>query len=109
MVLQRLWLLNRVDVSCGFGFVRFFLGTFIGIYIGIIMGWTLSDYAYKPILISQAHKIKYLDVENLRRIKSFRYLVIEGEAHKQDMRAFEKRSSLVAVLKQLGIYEKIVN
>jgi hypothetical protein len=37
-------------------------------------------------------------------MKSFRYLIIEGEAHKQDMRAFEKRSALVAVFKQLGIY-----
>lgn len=84
--------------------MRFFVGIFIGIYIGIIMGWKFSGSAYRPMLIAQAHEIKYLKDDRFCLIKSFRYLEIEGEAHRQDMREFEKRSSLGAVLKQLGIY-----
>ncbi len=76
----------------------------MGIYIGIIMGWKFSGSAYRPLLISQAYEIQYLKDEEIRLIKSFRYLEIEGGAHRQDMREFEKRSSLVAVLKRLGIY-----
>ena len=87
-----------------FNLVRFLIGIFVGIYIGIIMGWKFSGSAYRPMLMAQAHNIQYLEDEKIRFIKSFRYLEIEGEAHKQDMREFEKKSSLVAVLKRLGIY-----
>lgn len=79
----------------------------MGIYIGILMGWKFSGSVYKPMLISQAQKIQYLENDKLRLMKSFRYLAIEGEAHRQDMRVFEKKSSLVAVLRQLGIYGHI--
>lgn len=68
------------------------------------MGWMFSDNAYRPILITQAQEIKYLKDDRIRLLKSFRYLIIEGEAHRQDMKAFEKRSSVVAVLRRLGVY-----
>ena len=79
-----------------FGFTMFWL-------LGILTGWTFSGMAYNPMLVSQGREISQLEQDKLKLIKRYKFLEVEIEAHKQDMEQFIDKSTLVKVLKQLGI------
>jgi hypothetical protein len=73
--------------------------------IGIAIGGKVTNLAYKPILVSQAVEIHQKEEDNKRLQKRFGLLKVEIEAHRQDMEQFIDKSSLISVLKQLGIIE----
>lgn len=81
-----------------FGFAMFWL-------LGIFTGWTFSKMAYSPMLVSQGREIYKLENDKLGLIERYKFLEVEIEAHSQDMEQFIDKSTLIQVLKQLGIVE----
>lgn len=82
-----------------------FFGYFIMLFIGIAMGEKVSSVAFKPILMAQATEIYHIEEEKRKLQKRFDILEVEIEAHKQDMEQFIDKSTLMSVLKQLGILQ----
>jgi hypothetical protein len=82
-----------------------FFGYFIMLFIGVAIGEKVSSMAFKPILIAQATEIYQMEEDNKQLQKRFGLLKVEIEAHEQDMEQFIDKSTLMSVLKQLGIVE----
>lgn len=79
-----------------FGFAMFLL-------IGVAIGGKVTTLAYKPILVAQAIEIYQLEEDKIEFIERYKFLEVEIEAHQQDMEQFISKSTLIKVLKQLGI------
>ena len=71
--------------------------------LGICIGGKITNLAYQPILVAQAQEIYQKEEDNKQLQKRFGLLKVEIEAHHQDMAQFMDKSTLIKVLKQLGI------
>ena len=82
---------------------RILFGCAMCLLVGIAIGALISNSSYKPILMAQAEEIYYLRKEKSELEDKFNDLEIQIKAHTQDMEQFIDQSTLMSVLKQLGI------
>ena len=71
--------------------------------LGMSIGGTVVNLAYKPLFVAQRIEIYQKEEENKQLQKRYGLLKVEIEAHRQDMAQFIDKSTLMRVLRQLGI------
>lgn len=84
-----------------------FIAVFISLHIGALMGCWFAGLAYKPLIRSQGNELKAITNAKHRLEGRITYVMVETEAHVQDMNHFKKTSVLYDVLERLGIPKQL--